>query len=93
MANATGSISKTVMKEVPSAPIGDCENTLSFSGEETSLDSRLPSHLPMGDVPSASSLPYGFLHHPIGSLKTAWSLLAITLLEMLTMPLDKYPDV
>ncbi len=93
MANANGSISKTAMKEAPSAPIGDFENTLRFPGEETSLDSRLPSHLPMGDVPCPSSLPYGFLHHPIGSLKAAWSLLAITLLEMLTMPLDKYPDV
>jgi hypothetical protein len=41
-----GSISKTVMIGVPRVPIGDFENTLSFPSEETSLDFRLPSHLP-----------------------------------------------
>ena len=40
------SIPKTVMNDVPSVPIGDCENTLSFPSEETSLGSGLPSHLP-----------------------------------------------
>ena len=33
------------MDDVPSAPIGDFENTLSFPSEETSLGSGLPSHL------------------------------------------------
>jgi hypothetical protein len=32
-------ISKTVMNDVPSAPISDFENTLSFRSEETSLGS------------------------------------------------------
>jgi hypothetical protein len=36
------------MNDVPSAPIGDFENTLSFPSEETSLGSGLPSHLPQG---------------------------------------------
>jgi hypothetical protein len=40
-----------MMDDIPSAPIGDSENTLSFPSEETSLGSGLPSHLPMGDVP------------------------------------------
>jgi hypothetical protein len=63
-----GSISKTVMNEVPSVPISDFENTLSFPSEETSLGSGLPSHLPMGDVPCPSSPSHGFLHHIIGTL-------------------------
>jgi hypothetical protein len=80
-----GSISKIVMKDVPSDPIGGSENTLSFPGEETSLDSGLPSHLPLVDVPCPSSPSYGFLHHTMGSLRNAWNLLAITVLEMLTV--------
>jgi hypothetical protein len=32
-----GSISKTVMNDFPSVPIGDFENTLSFPSEGTSL--------------------------------------------------------
>jgi hypothetical protein len=32
------SIPITVMDDFPRVPIGDCENTLSFPGEETSLD-------------------------------------------------------
>jgi hypothetical protein len=59
---------KTVMNDDPKVPIGDCENTLSFPGEETSLDSGLPSHLPLEDAPCPSSPPYGFLHHTIGTL-------------------------
>jgi acetoin utilization deacetylase AcuC-like enzyme len=50
-------------------PIGDCENTLSFPGEETSLGSGLSSHLPGGDAPCPSSPPHGFLHHTIGTHK------------------------
>jgi succinyl-diaminopimelate desuccinylase len=38
----------------------DIKNTLSFPGKETSIDSGLPSHLPLGDVPCPSSPPYGF---------------------------------
>ena len=34
-----------MINDVPEVPIGDFENTLSFPSEETSLDSRLPSHL------------------------------------------------
>jgi hypothetical protein len=41
-----GNISKTVMNDVPSLPIGDFENTLSFPSEKTSLGSGLSSHLP-----------------------------------------------
>ena len=55
--NANGSISKTVMNDLPSVPIDDFENTLSFPSEETSLGSGLPSHLLMGDVPC----PHGAL--------------------------------
>jgi hypothetical protein len=40
---ARGSISKTVMNDIPSVPIGDFENTLSFPSEETSLGSGLSS--------------------------------------------------
>ena len=40
------SIPKPVMSDIPSDPIGDFENTLSFPNEETSLGSGLPSHLP-----------------------------------------------
>ncbi len=43
----------------------DCENTLNFPSEETSLGSRLPSHLPKGDVPCPSSLSHGYLHHEL----------------------------
>jgi len=39
------SILKSVMNDIPSAPIGDFENTLSFPSEETSLGSGIPSHL------------------------------------------------
>jgi len=56
------------MKDVPSVPIGDFENTLSFPSEETSLGSWLPSHLPLGDIPCPSSPSHGFLHHTIGTL-------------------------
>jgi hypothetical protein len=69
--NANGGISKTVMNDVPSVPIGDFENTLSFPSEETSLGSGLPSHLPSGDVPCPSSPSHGFLHHTIGTLNNA----------------------
>jgi hypothetical protein len=79
-----GSILETVMNDVSRVPIDDFENTLSFPGEETSLDSGLPSRLPLGDVPCPSSLPYGFLHHPIGTLNNAIRILAITVLGMLT---------
>jgi hypothetical protein len=43
----------------------DIENTLSFPSVETSLGSRIPSHLPSGDVPCPSILSHGFLHHTI----------------------------
>jgi len=66
------------MNVVPSVPIGDFENTLSFPSEETSLDSGLPSHLPLGDAPCPSSPPYGFLHHTFGTLNTAIRVHAIT---------------
>ena len=69
--SSIGSISKTVMNGIPSVPIGDLENTLSFPSEETSLDSGLPSLLPLGDVPCPSSPPYGFLHRTIGTLNNA----------------------
>jgi len=62
---------KTVMNNSPSVPIGDFENTLSFPGEETSLGSGIPSHLPSGDVPCPSIPSHGFLHHTIGTLKSA----------------------
>ncbi len=55
-----GSIPNTVMNDVPSVPIGDFENTLSFPSEETSLGSGLPSHLPLGNVPCPSSPSHGF---------------------------------
>jgi hypothetical protein len=51
------------------------ENTLSFTSEETSLDSVLPSYLPLGDIPCPSSPPYGFLHHSIETSETATRLL------------------
>jgi hypothetical protein len=57
-----------MMDELSSVPISDCENTLSFPIEETSLGSGLPSHLLMGDVPCPSSPTHGFLHHIIGPL-------------------------
>jgi hypothetical protein len=79
-----GGISKTVMNDVPSVPIGDFENTLSFPGEETSLGSGLPSHLPSGDVPCPSSPSHGFLHHTIKIRNNATGFLTITVLEMLT---------
>jgi hypothetical protein len=43
--HSQASFSKTLMNEVMSVPIGDCESTLSFPSEETSLGSGLPSHL------------------------------------------------
>ncbi|MGB3862116.1 MAG: hypothetical protein WA915_08515 [Candidatus Aminicenantaceae bacterium] len=73
-----------MMDDVPSAPIGDFENTLSFPSEETSLGSGLPSHLPMGDVPCPSSPSHGFLHHTIGTLNNAMCIHAITVLGMFT---------
>jgi hypothetical protein len=66
-----GSISKAVMDEVPSGPISDFENTLSFPSEETSLGSGLPSHLLLEDVPCPSSPSHGFLHHIIVPLNNA----------------------
>ncbi|MCK4931251.1 MAG: hypothetical protein KAT01_03720 [Candidatus Aminicenantes bacterium] len=60
-----GCISKSMMNDIPSAPIGDFENTLSFPSEETSLGSGLPSHLLLRDVPCPSSPSHGFLHHTI----------------------------
>jgi hypothetical protein len=70
---ALGRISKTVMNDIPSVPIGDFENEipLSFPSEETSLGSGLYSHLPLGDVPCPSSRSHGFLHHTIGTLNNA----------------------
>jgi len=44
-------IFKAVMNDVPSVPIGDFENTLSFPGEETLLGRGGFPHIPMGDVP------------------------------------------
>ena len=79
-----GSILNSVMTDIPSAPIGDFENTLRFPSEETSLDSGLPSHLLLGDVPCPSSPPYGFLHHTIGALNYASCFHAITEIRMLT---------
>jgi hypothetical protein len=64
-----GSISKTVMEIILKVPIGDCENTLSFPGEETSLGSGLSSHLSKRDAPCPSSPPHGFLHHTIETFK------------------------
>jgi hypothetical protein len=58
-----------VIEKRPEVPIGDCENTLSFPGEETSLGSGLSSHLPGGDAPCPSSPSHGFLHHTIGTPK------------------------
>jgi hypothetical protein len=72
-----------MMNDVSSVPIGDCENTLSFPSEETSLGSGLPSHLPQGDVPCPSSPSHGFLHHTIGILNYATRFHTITDLEML----------
>jgi hypothetical protein len=73
------------MKDVPSAPIGDFENTLSFPSVETSLGSGLPSHLPLGDVPCPSSPSHGFLNHTIGTLNNAMGFHAITDLVMFTL--------
>jgi hypothetical protein len=72
------------MTDIPSAPIVDFENTLSFPCEETSLDSGLPSHLPLGDVPCPSSPPYGFLHHTIRSLNSGLCFHALTEIRMST---------
>ena len=66
--------------------IGDFENTLGFPGEKTSLDSGLPSHLPVGDVPCPSSPPYGFLYHTIGTLNNAIRITAITDMNLLILP-------
>jgi len=66
------------MNKIPSAPIGDCENTLSFPGEETSLGSGIPSHLPMGDVPCPSIPSHGFLHHTIETLNNVIMIHKIT---------------
>jgi len=73
------------MNDLPSVPIGDFENTLSFAGEETSLGSGLPSHLPSRDVPCPSSPSHGFLHHTIETLNKVTRFLTITVLEMLTI--------
>jgi len=64
-------IPKTVRNDLPSAPNGDFENTLSFPSEETLLVSGLPSHLQTGDVPCPSSPTHGFLHHTFGALNNA----------------------
>jgi hypothetical protein len=66
-----GRIPKTMINDYAEVPIGDFKNTLSFPGEETSLDSRPSSHLPVADVPCPSSPPYSFLHHIIGTSKNA----------------------
>jgi hypothetical protein len=73
------------MTDIPSAPIGDFENTLSFPSEETSLDSGPASHLPLGDVPCPSCPPYGFLHHTIGALNYASCFNTIMDIRMLTL--------
>jgi hypothetical protein len=59
------------MNDVPSVPISDYENTLSFPSEEIYLGSGLPSHLPQGDEPCLSSPSHGFLHYIIGTLNNA----------------------
>jgi hypothetical protein len=64
----TGSFPKTMMRDIPSVPISDFENTLNFPSEEIYLGSGPPSHLPMGNVPCLSSPSHGFLHHIIGTL-------------------------
>jgi len=56
------------MDDLPRIPIGDCKNTLSFPGDETSLDSGLPLHLPMEDIPC----PHGALHTVFST--TQWEL-------------------
>jgi hypothetical protein len=64
----SGSISKTVMNEVPSVPISDFENEIPPQFPQRGNFARtkgLPSHLPLGDVPG----PHGAL---------------LTVLEMLT---------
>jgi hypothetical protein len=73
-----------VIAGILSAPIGEFENTLSFPSEETSIDSGLPSYLPLGDIPCPSSPPYGFLHHTFGALNNALCSHAITEIKMLT---------
>jgi hypothetical protein len=76
-------ISKTEMNDVPSVPIGDFENTLSFPSEETSLGSGLRSHLLSRDVPCPLNPSHGFLHHTIANTQQCNPTHAITLLEML----------
>jgi hypothetical protein len=44
------SIPRTVMEDVPSDPIGGCENTLSFPGEETSLGRGGFPHIPLREM-------------------------------------------
>ena len=63
--DANRSISKSMFMSLRVIRLYDIENTLSFPGEETSLGSGLPSHLPKGDVPYPYSPSHGFLHHTI----------------------------
>ena len=63
--DANRSISKSMFMSLRVIRLYDIENTLSFPGEETSLGSGLPSHLPKGDVPCPYSPSHGFLHHTI----------------------------
>jgi hypothetical protein len=74
-----------MMNSVPSVPIDDFENTLSFPSEETSLGSGIPSHLPSGDVQCPSIPSHGFLHHTIGTLNSAMRVQTITSLQMLIL--------
>ncbi len=48
-----GSIPRNVMEDVPNDPIGGCENTLSFPGEETSLGRRGFPHIPSREMSHA----------------------------------------
>jgi len=49
---------KTVMNDVPSAPIGDFENTLSFPSEETSLGRGGFPHISLREMYHARMEPF-----------------------------------
>jgi hypothetical protein len=60
------------MDEIPSVPISDFENTLSFPSVETSLGRGGFPHISSWEMCHAAwSPPHGFLHHIIGPLNTA----------------------
>ena len=59
------------------------KNTLSFPSEETSLDSGLPSHLPIGDVPCPPRALHTVFSTTQSDLLIQISVsLAITVMEM-----------